>query len=122
MENCTAVGYYFAQRISRRLKVPVGLIDVSWGGTMAQHWVLKDTLKSFPEMRPYLEQFNAAMKAWREGGEKEGADKRYAADLKVWEKARAEAKAKGEREPRRPNQNNYTTPANKRQPGGMMNG
>ena len=122
VENCTAVGYYFAQRLSRRLKVPVGLIDVSWGGTMAQHWVLKDTLKPFPEMRPYLEQFNAAMKAWREGGEKEGADKRYAADLKVWEKARAEAKAKGEREPRRPNQNNYTTPANKRQPGGMMNG
>jgi len=122
VENCTAVGYYFAQRLSRRLKVPVGLIDVSWGGTMAQHWVLKDTLKPFPEMQPYLEQFDGAMKAWREGGEKEGADKRYAADLKAWEKARAEAKAKGEREPRRPNQNNYTTPANKRQPGGMMNG
>ncbi|HBU60021.1 MAG TPA: 9-O-acetylesterase, partial [Verrucomicrobiales bacterium] len=53
VENCTAVGYYFAQRLSRRLKVPVGLIDVSWGGTMAQHWVLKDTLKPFPEMQPY---------------------------------------------------------------------
>ena len=35
----TAVGYYFAQRLSRRLKVPVGLIDTSWGGTMAQFWV-----------------------------------------------------------------------------------
>ena len=68
MENCTAVGYYFAQRLSRRLKVPVGLIDVSWGGTMAQHWVLKDTLKPFPEMQPYIEQFDTAMKAWREGG------------------------------------------------------
>ena len=122
VENCTAVGYYFAQRISRRLKVPVGLIDVSWGGTMAQHWVLNETLKPFPEMQPYHEKFEAAMKAWVDGGEKEGADKRYAADLKAWEKARAEAKAKGEREPRRPNQNNYTTPANKRQPGGMMNG
>ena len=122
VENCTAVGYYFAQRISRRLKVPVGLIDVSWGGTMAQHWVLNETLKQFPEMQPYHEKFEAAMKAWVDGGEKEGAEKRYAADLKAWEKARAEAKAKGEREPRRPNQNNYTTPAHKRQPGGMMNG
>ena len=122
VENCTAVGYYFAQRISRRLKVPVGLIDVSWGGTMAQHWVLNETLKPFPEMQPYHEKFEAAMKAWVDGGEKEGADKRYAADLKAWEKARAEAKTKGEREPRRPNQNNYTTPAHKRQPGGMMNG
>ncbi|MDP7010404.1 MAG: sialate O-acetylesterase, partial [Verrucomicrobiota bacterium] len=122
VENCTAVGYYFAQRLSRRLNLPVGLIDVSWGGTMAQHWVLKDTLKSFPEMHSYIEQFDEAMKAWIDGGEKDGADKRYAADLKAWEKARAEAKAKGEREPRRPNQNNYTTPAHKRQPGGMMNG
>ena len=122
VENCTAVGYYFAQRISRRLRVPVGLIDVSWGGTMAQHWVLNETLKPFPEMQPYHEKFEAAMKAWVDGGEKEGAEKRYAADLKAWEKARAEAKAKGEREPRRPNQNNYTTPAHKRQPGGMMNG
>ena len=122
VENCTAVGYYFAQRISRRLRVPVGLIDVSWGGTMAQHWVLNETLKPFPEMQPYHEKFEAAMKAWVDGGGKEGAEKRYAADLKAWEKARAEAKAKGEREPRRPNQNNYTTPAHKRQPGGMMNG
>ena len=122
VENCTAVGYYFAQRISRRIKVPVGLIDVSWGGTMAQHWVLNGTLKTFPEMQPYHENFEAAMKAWVDGGEKEGADKRYAADLKVWEKARAEAKAKGERELRRPDQKNYTTPAHKRQPGGMMNG
>ena len=40
-ENCTGVGYYFARRLSRVLDSPVGLIDVSWGGTMAQHWVDK---------------------------------------------------------------------------------
>ncbi len=32
VENCTAVGYYFALRLNRRLGVPVGLIDTSWGG------------------------------------------------------------------------------------------
>ena len=122
VENCTAVGYYFAQRISRRLKVPVGLIDVSWGGTMAQHWVLKETLKPFPEMQPYHQKFETALKTWRDGGRKEGADKRFTADVMAWEKTRAAAKAEGKREPRRPNKNAYTNPANKGQPGGMMNG
>merc|ERR1711969_392736 len=47
--DCTGVGYYFARRLRRRLDVPVGLIDNSWGGTMAQHWVTQETLRGFPE-------------------------------------------------------------------------
>ncbi|MEC9122671.1 MAG: sialate O-acetylesterase, partial [Verrucomicrobiota bacterium] len=56
-ENCTAVGYYFARRLRRVLDSPVGLVDVSWGGTMAQHWVRKDTLRPIPAMKPYFEKF-----------------------------------------------------------------
>ena len=54
VENCTGVGYYFARRLSRVLKVPVGLVDVSWGGTMAQHWCSKKTLRGIKEVAPYL--------------------------------------------------------------------
>ncbi len=57
VENCTAVGYYFARRLHRRLRVPVGIIDTSWGGTMAQHWVSTETLRPFPEMKPYFDDF-----------------------------------------------------------------
>ena len=60
-ESCTAVGYYFARRLRRMLKVPVGLIDTSWGGTMAQHWAPRETLEGFPEMKPYIEKFDTAM-------------------------------------------------------------
>ncbi len=42
--------------------------------------------------------------------------------MKEWEKKRDEAREKGEREPRRPNFDSYTSPATKRQPGGMFNG
>ena len=122
VENCTAVGYYFARRLHRRLRVPVGIIDTSWGGTMAQHWVSTGTLRPFPEMKPYFDDFESKMKAWSEGGGEEGARKRLAADTAAWEKKRAEARAKGEREPRRPNSNAYTDPSGKRQPGGMYNG
>ena len=120
--NCTAVGYYFAKRIHRHLRVPIGLIDTSWGGTMAQHWVTKDTLRKIPEVDPYFDQYEVSVKAWNEGGGADGAEARYAADLKAWDLARTEAKTNGEREPRRPNRNAYTDPAEKGQPGGMLNG
>jgi len=122
VENCTGVGYYFGVRLHRRLKKPVGLIDTSWGGTMAQHWCNKETLRTIPEMQSYFEDFEAAMKTWVDGGGEDGAKKRYEADLKKWEAARAAAREKGEREPGRPNPKSYTNPGEKRQPAGMYNG
>ena len=121
-ENCTAVGYYFARRLRRVLDSPVGLIDISWGGTMAQHWATKETLRPIPAMKPYFEKFETARNDWISGGREQGAKKRYAKDVEKWEKARSEAKKKGEREPRRPNSKTYENPDHKGQPGGMMNG
>jgi sialate O-acetylesterase len=120
--DCTGVGYYFARRMRRRLDVPIGLIDVSWGGTMAQHWVTQETLRGFPEMQGYFDEFEARLSAWRGGGGEEGAAARYAEDLAAFETARAAAVAAGEREPRRPDKRQYEDPAAQGQPGGMLNG
>lgn len=38
----TAVGYFFAREIHRRLGVPVGLIHSSWGGTVVETWTSKE--------------------------------------------------------------------------------
>jgi sialate O-acetylesterase len=123
VENCTGVGYYFARRLHRFLKVPIGLIDISWGGTMAQHWCTKETLRKIPEVDPYFEKFEAALDAWHQGGKAEGAQKRYEADLKSYREARVQwEKNKEGRQPRGPNSNAYTNPADKGQPGGMFNG
>lgn len=122
VENCTGVGYYFARRLQRWLKCPIGLIDTSWGGTMAQHWASTETLSNFEEMAPYFETFHAQVKAWEDGGGEEGAAERYATAVAKWEIDRAAAKAAGEREPRRPNRSAYENPGHKRQPGGMFNG
>jgi sialate O-acetylesterase len=123
VENCTGVGYYFARRLNRVLKVPVGLVDVSWGGTMAQHWCSKKTLREIKEVDPYFEKFEAALNEWRKGGGAEGADKRYEADLKAYKEARAKWEEKKEgRAPRGPNAKAYSDPAGKGQPGGMFNG
>jgi sialate O-acetylesterase len=122
VENCTGVGYYFARRLQWNLKVPVGIIDNSWGGTLAHNWCSKKSLAGIEEMREDLETFENKLKEWKVGGSEEGAEKRLAADVAKWEMDSAAAIAKGGRAPGRPNPANYTNPALGHQPGGMFNG
>ena len=35
----TAVGYFFARELNRKLGVPVGIINSSWGGTAIEAWM-----------------------------------------------------------------------------------
>lgn len=35
----TACGYYMARELSKKLDVPVGLVNASWGGTRIEPWV-----------------------------------------------------------------------------------
>lgn len=40
----SAVGYFFGRDLNKALKVPVGLIHTSWGGTRAEAWTSKEFL------------------------------------------------------------------------------
>ncbi|WP_167459391.1 sialate O-acetylesterase [Pedobacter jejuensis] len=40
----SAIGYFFGRRINQDLKVPIGLINASWGGTVIESWICKDGL------------------------------------------------------------------------------
>ena len=51
-KDFSAVAYFFGREISQRENVPVGLIDVTWGGTPADSWVSLDTLGSNPQLLP----------------------------------------------------------------------
>ncbi len=95
--DCSGVAYFFGQRLHRRLDVPVGLINAAWGGTMAQHWVTRETLETIPAARPYIEDYEQKCRAWIDGGGEEGAAKRFAADLEKWEAVAEAAKAEGEK-------------------------
>ena len=37
-KGCTAVGFYFAQRLHKELGCPIGLIDCNWGGSKVEEW------------------------------------------------------------------------------------
>ncbi len=57
----SAVGYSFAKTIHDRLKVPVGMINTSWGGTNAESWTTLETLAADPITRPTFDRYQGAM-------------------------------------------------------------
>ncbi len=51
MPNFSAVAYYFAYLLQKELKVPIGIVQVAWGGTAIQSWMDSGSLKGFPEVK-----------------------------------------------------------------------
>ncbi len=51
----SAVGYFFGRTLHQELKVPIGLIHTSWGGTIAEAWTSAEALKSMPDFQRPLD-------------------------------------------------------------------
>ena len=45
----SAVAYFFARNVYNNIKVPVGIIQSAWGGTVAQAWISKESLELLEE-------------------------------------------------------------------------
>ncbi|MCX7010643.1 MAG: sialate O-acetylesterase [Kiritimatiellaeota bacterium] len=54
VKDFTAVGYFFGRELHRELKVPIGLLHSSWGGTGVATWTSKDALDKIPEVTAAL--------------------------------------------------------------------
>lgn len=52
--NFGAAAYFMARELRKRLNVPVGIINSSWGGTSAEAWTPRQQLNCDPAMRYYL--------------------------------------------------------------------
>jgi len=51
MKNFSAVGYFFGKKLNSDLKVLVGLINASWGGTPAEVWTPAEKVEMDPELK-----------------------------------------------------------------------
>lgn len=47
--NFTAVGYFFAKKLYEELKIPIGLINTSWGGTCSETWTSREAFENSEE-------------------------------------------------------------------------
>ena len=54
--NICATGYYFAKKLQNELKVPVGLVQTSWGGTPVEAWTSVEAIDSVPALKAPREQ------------------------------------------------------------------
>lgn len=94
----SALGYYIALGLHEKLDVPIGMVDTSWGGTIASAWVSRDILETIPEATEMVKKKETAAAEWSE----EKARKQLALDLADWEKRVAIAKAEKKNIPGKP--------------------
>ncbi len=56
----SAVGFYFGREIHKKLKVPVGLIHTSVGGTKIESWTPREGAAAIPELKDFVKQIDKA--------------------------------------------------------------
>ena len=60
IDSFSAVGYAFARKLQRDLKVPVGMIHTSWGGTVAEAWTNSKYFSSSDLLKPILDRMKGS--------------------------------------------------------------
>lgn len=74
----SAVGYFFGRHLHNVLKVPVGLIHTSWGGTRIEAWTSHDALAERPCAAEMLADWADYTDKWDATKENEAFEKRKA--------------------------------------------
>lgn len=52
--NFTAVGFYFAKKIYAELKIPIGIINTSWGGTNVETWTSRQAFEKSDDFKAMI--------------------------------------------------------------------
>jgi len=96
----TAVGYYFARVLRKKLNVPVGLIKSAWGGTRVEPWIPMEAYQGSEKLKTYYQQEIGTVKNWDPIKAKELYEKQLAEWKKEVEKAKSEKRNKRVAKPR----------------------
>ena len=59
----SAVAYYFARDLRRKLNVPIGIIESAWPGTMIEEWIDSKTLQETPALKSIADQWDGSSPA-----------------------------------------------------------
>lgn len=61
VKSFSAVGYYFAKNLYQELNIPIGIIHSSWGGSLIQQWISKETLTANPDFKFIVDDYEKAI-------------------------------------------------------------
>ncbi len=111
----TAVGYFFAKALAAKLKVPVGIIHSSWGGTPIESWIAEPILRTTKAWPRFNAEWQAALKVFPE---KQAAHPALDA---AWRKADEASRTRGKLN-RLPWPHPPVGPGTAYAPGGLFNG
>ena len=88
----SAVAYFFGRDLRRTLKVPVGLINSSVGGTPAEAWTSHAALEKDPALKAVLERYAESLKNYDPAAAAERRKQALARQKQAVAKAKAEGK------------------------------
>jgi len=91
VKDFSGAGYFFALELQSALKVPVGIINSSYGGSQAEAWTPIDYLNASPDLKPTVDRTIT----WNAEREKVRVD--YAAAIRKWRDDSDKARAAGAR-------------------------
>lgn len=70
----SAVGYLFARDLQKELNVPVGIITVAAGASVAEAWMSRESFASDAKLKFMLERFDTTVKFFREHPDAPGTE------------------------------------------------
>jgi len=77
VRDFSAVAYFFAKNLYQQYHIPIGIINSTWGGTVAEAWTSGSALKTMPDFAPFV-------KAAEAGMTQQKLDAKYQEDLRGW--------------------------------------
>jgi sialate O-acetylesterase len=113
VKTFSAVLFLFGREIHQTRKIPVGLINSSWGGTPAQSWTTRATLEADPALNFILDDWKVTLERYPAAKEK------HDQLLAKWKETAAEARKAGKTPPQAPRP--PAGPGHQNTPGGLYN-
>ena len=80
IKNFSAAAYFFGRDLHQHLKVPIGLINCSWGGSSMETWTPFEALENNSEFKDAIDNFYT----WKESTENPEKIKVYQEKLNKW--------------------------------------
>ncbi len=59
-KDFSAVAYYFARDLHRKLKVPIGIVESAWPGTTIEEWMAPEAAQRDPQVKSAFDSWNGS--------------------------------------------------------------